>query len=55
MTNGTTLILILNIFYFWMAMSLVLHPVIYLYISQLIRFAGASSQVSDFNNRKFDW
>ena len=33
-------------------MSIVVHPIVYIQgISQLIRFARVSSQVSDFNNR----
>ena len=45
MIKGTILILIWSIFLFWMAMSSGI------YISQLIRFARASSNLNDFNYR----
>ena len=32
-------------------MFLMLHPLAYMFLSRLIRFARASSQVSDLNNR----
>ena len=50
MTNGMILILVLLIFPFLMVMSLGV-PSYGVYISQLIRFARASSHVDDFNNR----
>ena len=50
MINGMILILILLIFRFLMVMSP--RQLSYgVYISQLIRFARASSHVDDFNNR----
>ena len=49
MINVTTLILKLSISHFLMAVFLVQHPMEY--ISQLIRFARASSYVADFNTR----
>ena len=49
MINGMILILILLISRSLMAMSL--NVPLMVYISQLIRFARASSHVSDFNNR----
>ena len=51
MINGIILILILLIFHSLMAMSLDVPLVVYIYVSQLIRFARASSHVTDFNNR----
>ena len=53
MINVTTLILKLSISHFKMVMFLVLHPMesYGVYISQLIRFARASSYVADFNTR----
>ena len=50
MTNGMIFILILLIFRSLMAMSLDVLLMVYIYISQLIRFARASSHVTDFNN-----
>ena len=51
MINGMILILILLIFRSLMAMSLDVPLMVYIYISQLIRFVRASSHVIDFNNR----
>ena len=52
MIKGMLLILILLIFRSLMAMSLDVPLMVYtVYISQLIRFARASSHVTDFNNR----
>ena len=51
MINGIILILILLIFRSLMAMSLDVPLMVYIYISQLIRFARASLHVTDFNNR----
>ena len=56
MINGMILILILLISRSLMATSVgvpfMVYIYIYIYISQLIRFARASSHVSDFNSRK---
>ena len=53
MINGTILILIQSISLFWMAMVPGVPPVVPgVYISQLIRFIRASSNLSDFNYRK---
>ena len=52
MINGMILSLILLIFRSLMAMSLDVPLMVYVYISQLIRFARASSHVPDFNNCK---
>ena len=49
--NGMILILILLILRSLMTMSLDVPLMMYRYISQLIRFARASSHVTDFNNR----
>ena len=51
MINGMILILILLIVCSLMALSLNVILMVYIYISQLIRFARASSHVTDFNNR----
>ena len=51
MINGMILILIFLIFRSVMAMSLDVPLMVYIYISQLIRFARASLHVTDFNNR----
>ena len=50
MINGMILILMLLIFRSLMAMSLGVLLTVYIYISQLIRFARALSYVNDFNN-----
>ena len=50
MINGMILILILLISRSLMAMSLNVPLMVYIYISQLIRFARASLHVTDFNN-----
>ena len=46
--NGTTLNLLLQYFYLWMTMPLVLQPMVYIFFN-VTRFARASNQVSDFN------
>ena len=51
MINGMILILILLISRSLVAMSLNVPLMVYIYISQLIRFARASSHVTAFNNR----
>ena len=50
MINGMVLILILLIFRSLMAMSLNVPLMVYIYLN-FIRFARASSHVTDFNNR----
>ena len=49
MINAMTLILIMKIFFFWMAMFHVVPYVVY--ISQLTRFARVCSHVEEFNAR----
>ena len=51
MINEMVLILILLIFRSLMAMSIEISLMVYIYISQFIRFARASSHVTDFKNR----
>ena len=52
LTNGASFILVLKIFYFWMAMSLMLHSIVYIFLGKFVLLERLVKLLSDLNGRK---